>query len=246
MSLPRALAMSSEENDISQTSNSSNLSWRQKVSEGSEFVQTRSTPSTSTSPSSSLAMRSFLADMKLSCTFPAMGSPSSGIDGVPTREHTRRHGGCQTERSVTGTVRRQMRSVGPGPASCARLLRLNHECCRQLREWWGWHVLSNCNIQQHSGTLTRGPGGPGSGAAGLVASVGSGGSTVQWADVSGGFTWTRLFRSRAIESVQYAVYPLGYPLRLFLQQVIGCGTPQNQDEKSSHQNRHDQTPGSAP
>ena len=77
MSLPRALAMRSEENDISQTSNSSNLSWRQKVSEGSEFVQTRSTPSTSTSPSRSLAMRSFLADMKLSCTLPAIESPSS-------------------------------------------------------------------------------------------------------------------------------------------------------------------------
>ena len=50
MSLPLALAMSSDEKDISKTSNSPNLSCRQNVSDGSELVQTRSTPSTSTSP----------------------------------------------------------------------------------------------------------------------------------------------------------------------------------------------------
>ena len=34
MSLPFAMAMSSDENDISHTSNSSNFSWRQNVSDG--------------------------------------------------------------------------------------------------------------------------------------------------------------------------------------------------------------------
>ena len=76
MSLPLAIAMSSDENDISHSSNSSNFSWRQNVSDGSEFVHTRSTPSIFTSPERSGAMRSLLAEIKLSCRRSLMRHPS--------------------------------------------------------------------------------------------------------------------------------------------------------------------------
>ena len=69
MSCPRDLAISSEDMDISATSNSPNLSCRQNVSEGFEWVQTRSTPSTGVVPSSSGAMRSYLAETRLSWSF---------------------------------------------------------------------------------------------------------------------------------------------------------------------------------
>ena len=73
MSWPRDLAMSREDMDISATSNSPNLSWRQKVSDGCEWVHTRSTPSTGMVPSRSGATRSYVPEIRLSSSFFMVG-----------------------------------------------------------------------------------------------------------------------------------------------------------------------------
>src|SRR5437899_2809571 len=61
--------------DISAISNSPKFSWRQKVSDGSDFVWISSTPSTSTSPARSGATRSFVPQMMLSSSFFVMRLP---------------------------------------------------------------------------------------------------------------------------------------------------------------------------
>src|SRR5258707_13941133 len=64
-SKPRSRAIKYEDIDISPTSNSWNLSWRQNVSDGWEYVGTISMPSASTAPFISGSTLSLKAEMKI-------------------------------------------------------------------------------------------------------------------------------------------------------------------------------------
>src|SRR5437762_10263798 len=75
MSAPWEFAMRYDEMDISEISNSWKLSWRQKVSEGSEYVGISSTPSMGTVPSRIGSIRSFLPVTKLSWILAMAGGP---------------------------------------------------------------------------------------------------------------------------------------------------------------------------
>jgi len=66
--LPEAMAMSSEESDISETSNSWKCSCRQKISDGCATVQVRSMPSGATEPSRTGRERSLEPIIRLSCS----------------------------------------------------------------------------------------------------------------------------------------------------------------------------------
>src|SRR5579885_1218360 len=74
MSMPRERAMRYDDSDISEIWNSWNLSCRQKVSEGSEYVGTSSAPSISTWPLIRGCTRSLYPEMKLSLSL-GMASP---------------------------------------------------------------------------------------------------------------------------------------------------------------------------
>src|ERR1051326_5555834 len=66
--LPCAMAISSDESDISETSNSWKCSCRQKISDGWATVQVRSMPSGETAPSRTGRERSLAPIIKLSCS----------------------------------------------------------------------------------------------------------------------------------------------------------------------------------
>jgi hypothetical protein len=75
--LPWAMAMSSDESDISETSNSWKCSCRQKISDGCAVVQVSSMPSGEIDPSRTGRDRSLAPMIKLSCSFPIRAKPSS-------------------------------------------------------------------------------------------------------------------------------------------------------------------------
>src|SRR5712692_4392688 len=72
--LPCAMAMKSDDRDISETSNSWKCSWRQKISDGCATVQVSSMPPGLTEPSRTGRERSFAPIIRLSCKS-AIGPP---------------------------------------------------------------------------------------------------------------------------------------------------------------------------
>src|SRR5713226_8764381 len=84
MSAPQERAIRNDDIDISATSNSPNLSWRQKVSAGWEYVGITSIPSALTVPFISGSTRSLKAEIKPKVSFAMPGCRRGGFE---TRTH---------------------------------------------------------------------------------------------------------------------------------------------------------------
>src|ERR1700740_919321 len=95
--LPWAIAMSNEDSDISETSNSLKWSWRQKISDGCATVQVRSMPSGEMDPSRTGRERSFAPMIRLSCSL-AIPLPTLCLTGLRGDQDNSRQEveGCET------------------------------------------------------------------------------------------------------------------------------------------------------